>query len=359
MDTRHLRVDPRSPDPQAIEAAAAALRAGGLVVFPTETVYGVAARADRPEAVEALRRAKGRDADKPLTVHLARADAPPASRWHRFGDLPPAAVRLLRRRVPGPITLVLRELDRGWTGFRVPDDPVAEALLAAVGAPVVASSANAAGEEPAVSGSDASIFAAGRAAVCLDAGPTRLGAPSTVVRVPDEGPAEILREGAVPAGEVLLDAARQVLTVCTGNLCRSPLAAALYGAALARRLHCTSGELLARGHAVISAGTAAVAGHPATPETVESARVRGLDLRPHRSRTLTLRLLDAADRVFVMERAQRERILEFLPEAASKVDLLDPRGGDVPDPFGRGMEAYARTAERIERAVEARAAEDA
>jgi protein-tyrosine phosphatase len=179
-----------------------------------------------------------------------------------------------------------------------------------------------------------------------------------VVRVPDEGPVEVLREGAVPAAEVLVDAARQVLMVCTGNLCRSPLAESLYRASLARRLRCGPEDLLVRGRAVLSAGTAAVAGHPATPETVDAGRVRGLDLRRHRSRTLTLRLLDAADRVFVMERVQRERILEFVAESAGKVDLLDPRGGDVPDPFGRGTEAYARTAEILDRAVEARVAEE-
>jgi len=358
VETRVLRVAPRHPDPAAVSAAAAALREGRLVVFPTETVYGIAARADLPAAVEALRRAKGRDADKPLTVHLPRAETPPASRFHRFGDLPPAALRLIRRRLPGPLTLVLRELERGPTGFRVPDDPVAEAVLASVGAPVVASSANASGEEPAVTGSDAAIFAAGQAAICLDAGPTRLRAPSTVVRIPDEGPAEVLREGAIPAAEVLLDAARQVLFVCTGNLCRSPLAAALFGAALARRCGVPPRDLLARGRAVLSAGTAAVAGHPATPETVEAARVRGLDLRSHRSRTLTPGLLDSADRVFVMERSQRETILEFSAGDARKVALLDPDGGDIPDPFGRGPEAYARAAALLERAVEARVAEE-
>lgn len=358
MNTRFFRVSPRRPDPEAVETAAVALRDGLLVVFPTETVYGLAARADVPAAVEALRRAKGRDADKPLTVHLPRALVPPDSRWFRFGTLPGAALRLIRRRLPGPLTLVLREEERGDTGFRVPDDPVAEAVLAEAGVPIVASSVNPAGEEPAVTGTDASIFAAGKAAVVLDAGPTRLGRPSTVVRVVPGGPVEILREGAIPSAEILLDAARQVLFVCTGNLCRSPFAAALFEAALARRLGCGPGDLLSRGLAVLSAGTAAEAGHPATPETVDAARVRGLDLRAHRSRPLTPHLLDAADRVFVMESAQRARLLEFAPDAAAKVQLLDPTGRDVPDPFGRGPETYARIADLLERTVEARAGEE-
>jgi len=355
VNTRVLRVSPRRPDPEAVETAAAALREGLLVVFPTETVYGLAARADVPAAVEALRRAKGRDAEKPLTVHLPRALAPPASRWFRFGTLPEPALRLVRRRLPGPLTLVLPVEGGGFTGFRVPDDPVAEAVLAEAGVPVVATSVNPSGEEPAVTGSDAAIFSSGKAAVVLDAGPTRLRRPSTVARVGPDGRVEVLREGAIPSADVLLDAARQVLLVCTGNLCRSPLAAALYEAALARRLGCGREDLLARGHAVLSAGMAAEAGHPATPETVDAARARGIDLRGHRSRPLTPHLLDSADRVLVMEGAQRSRLLEFAADAAGKVDLLDPSGRDVPDPFGRGPETYSRVADLIERAVEHRA----
>jgi tRNA threonylcarbamoyl adenosine modification protein (Sua5/YciO/YrdC/YwlC family) len=359
VDTRVFRISPRRPDPEAAETAAVALRRGRLVVFPTETVYGLAARADDPAAVRALRAAKGRDADKPLTVHLAREDTPPRSRWHRFGDLSPAAHRLVRRRLPGPLTLVLPELQRGPTGFRVPDDAVAQAVLSMAGVPVVATSVNPAGEDPAVTGADAAIFAAGKASVVLDAGPVRLGTPSTVVRALPGEPVAVLREGAIPVAEILRDAARQVLFVCTGNLCRSPLAAALFEAALERRLRCDGADLLSRGRASLSAGTAAEAGHPATPETVDAARARGRNLRGHRSRPLTPKDLDAADRIFVMEREQKALLLEFAPEAAGKVDLLDPAGQDIPDPFGRGPEAYARAAERIAAAVEVRAEDEA
>jgi len=88
---------------------------------------------------------------------------------------------------------------------------------------------------------------------------------------------------------------------------------------------------------------------------VDAARARGIDLRGHRSRPLTPHLLDSADRVLVMEGAQRSRLLEFAADAAGKVDLLDPSGRDVPDPFGRGPETYSRVADLIERAVEHRA----
>ena len=125
---------------------------------------------------------------------------------------------------------------------------------------------------------------------------------------------------------------------------------------MAARRGCTVGDLPSRGVAVLSAGTAADSGRPATPETLEQARVRGLDLSAHGSRPVTPGLLDRADRVFVVESAQRASILEFAPEAAERVYLLDPAGRDIPDPFGRGPEAYDAAARRIERAVAERLA---
>jgi L-threonylcarbamoyladenylate synthase len=355
VETRHLRVDPVRPDPAAVEAAGAALREGRLVVFPTETVYGIAARADDPLAVEALRKWKGREeGGKPLTLHLPSVEAVAA----RFPRLPAAAERLLRRRLPGPLTLVLPEPGGGTTGIRVPDDPVARAVLAAARCPVVASSVNRAGAPPATGGADAAVEAAGAASLVLDAGPSRLGRASTVVAFPGDGIA-ILRAGAIPARDVLEDAARILLFVCTGNLCRSPLAAALAADRLALRLGVPAADLPARGFACLSAGTAAVAGAPATPETVEAARVRGLDLGAHRSRPVTPGLLDRADRILVMERAHRGSLVEWAPDAAERIALLDPRGRDVPDPYGRGAEAYAAAAAMMERALEERLAGEA
>jgi protein arginine phosphatase len=346
VNTRLYRLDPARPDPAAVEAAARALRDGALVVFPTETVYGWAARADDPLAVRALRAAKGRDGEKPLTLHLPGLAALEA----RFAPLPPGAARLARRRLPGPFTLVLPDPAGGTTGVRVPDDATARAVLEAARCPVVATSVNLAGEPPAVTGSDAAITAAGKAAVVLDAGPSRLGKPSTVLAFRGEG-AEVLREGAVPAREALEDAARILLFVCTGNLCRSPLAAGLAERDLARRLGCAPADLPGRGWAVLSAGTAAVPGRSATPETVAEGRRRGVDLSAHRSRPLTPTLVDRADRVLVMEAAQRRTLLDFAPEARGRVAILASNGSDIPDPFGRGPESYGRTAALLETAV--------
>ncbi|MBI4227371.1 MAG: threonylcarbamoyl-AMP synthase, partial [Candidatus Omnitrophica bacterium] len=171
----------------------AVLRQGGLVVFPTETVYGVGARADDPSAVARLCEAKGRPADKPLTLHLATVEAARAVpvEW------PPAAQALARRFWPGPLTLVLRRRGAaGTVGVRVPRHPVAAALLAAARVPVVASSANRSGQ-PAPTTAEAAAQALGGAVErVLDAGPSAVGEPSTVVDCSGTAPV-IVRAGAL------------------------------------------------------------------------------------------------------------------------------------------------------------------
>jgi L-threonylcarbamoyladenylate synthase len=189
-------------DADAIKAAAACLAAGGLVAFPTETVYGLGADAGRGEAVARLYAAKGRPAFNPLIAHVA--DIAGARRIARFG---PAAERLAAAFWPGPLTLVLpKQSDCGVSDLalagldsvavRVPAHPVAQALLAAFGRPVVAPSANRSGH---VSPTDAAHVLAdlrGRIDLILDGGRCAVGVESTIVACLGE-PA-LLRPGGVP-----------------------------------------------------------------------------------------------------------------------------------------------------------------
>ncbi|HYW11859.1 MAG TPA: L-threonylcarbamoyladenylate synthase, partial [Longimicrobium sp.] len=142
-----LRLDPASPDPAALRQAADTLRRGGLVAFPTETVYGLGAHALDPAAVARIYTAKGRPGYNPLIVHVADADAARAltSAW------PDQAERLAEAFWPGPLTLVLPKYDSipdsvtaglPSVALRVPAHPVAHALLRLAGIPVAAPSAN-------------------------------------------------------------------------------------------------------------------------------------------------------------------------------------------------------------------------
>ncbi|HEV2956884.1 MAG TPA: L-threonylcarbamoyladenylate synthase [Xanthobacteraceae bacterium] len=197
-DTRTVRAD--GP---AIAEAARILAAGGLVAFPTETVYGLGADATDGAAVARLYAAKGRPTFNPLIVHVA--DRAAAQRLGRFDA---AASALAAAFWPGPLTLVLPKAhgcpvaELATAGLetvavRAPDHPVARALIEAVGRPLVAPSANRSGQLSPTTAAHVAADLNGRVDLILDAGPTRMGIESTIVACLSEPPV-LLRPGAVP-----------------------------------------------------------------------------------------------------------------------------------------------------------------
>lgn len=183
--------------PENIRRAAERTMAGDLVVIPTETVYGVAARADSPAALARLCTAKGRDESK----HLARfADGLDAVR--RAGiRVETVAEKLAAAFWPGPLTLVLPNPAGGWDGFRMPDHPVALAWLRRLDFLPAVTSANRSGAPPARTAAEAWAALGPHVALVLDAGPARGGAASTVVRL-RAGAIEILRAGPIGCAEL-------------------------------------------------------------------------------------------------------------------------------------------------------------
>jgi L-threonylcarbamoyladenylate synthase len=201
-----ITVDPQCPEADRIERAAAVIRAGGLVAFPTETVYGLGADGLDAAAVARIYEAKGRPPEKGLILHLAETE----ELEPLVQEIPAAARKLLSKFAPGPLTLVLRAravvpaITRGGgetVAVRWPDHPVARALIRAAGRPIAAPSANPSGEPPPTEAAEVARSLAGRIDMVLDGGPTRLGIASTLVDLTGAMPA-ILREGAVPAAAV-------------------------------------------------------------------------------------------------------------------------------------------------------------
>ena len=193
-------------DPAAIREAAALLRSGELVAFPTETVYGLGADALDPAAVARIFAAKERPSFDPLIVHLADA-AGVGDHAEATDATDPRVARLAARFWPGPLTLVLRRRDHipgivtaglPTVGLRVPDHPVALALIRAAGVPVAAPSANRFGRVSPTRASHVVRGLGSRVRLILDGGPCRVGIESTVVLLAD-GRAALLRPGGVPA----------------------------------------------------------------------------------------------------------------------------------------------------------------
>lgn len=200
-----VRVDPVHPDPAVIGRAARLLADGGLVAFPTETVYGLGANALDQRAVASIYEAKGRPSYNPIIAHLPDAEA--VRPW--VADWPVAAEELARRFWPGPLTLVLPR--RGAVAeavtagldtlaVRVPSHPVARAVLGACDFPVAAPSANLSTRVSPTTGGHVARGLEGRVGLILDGGPTPVGIESTVVSLV-ERPA-LLRPGIIAAAEI-------------------------------------------------------------------------------------------------------------------------------------------------------------
>ena len=190
-----------------VAAAVDALRAGELVAFPTETVYGLGADAANPEAVQRLFAVKGRPADHPVIVHVAHA-----RQLDELGrDVRDAAHRLADEFWPGALTIVVERNPgrvvarvtggRATVGLRVPDHPLARALLDAFGGGVAAPSANRFGRVSPTTAQHVRADLGDDVRAVLDGGPCRVGVESTIVDVTSEEPA-ILRLGGVGRAEV-------------------------------------------------------------------------------------------------------------------------------------------------------------
>jgi L-threonylcarbamoyladenylate synthase len=187
----------QAPTNETLATAARLLKAGGVAVIPTDTVYGIAAHPACPSAVARVCTIKGRPSGKPIALLASDADAVAA-----FGaTLPPAAQRLAAAYWPGALTLVL-PCGAIHEGFRVPNHDATRALIAACGGTLRVTSANLSGTMPATSAVDALKDVGLEADLVIDGGVSPGGVASTVVKVDADGTLTVLREGAIPAADI-------------------------------------------------------------------------------------------------------------------------------------------------------------
>lgn len=337
-----------SVDYKALSECVSILDKGGIVGFPTETVYGLGANSDNSKALKRLWELKKRPQNKPFTMHIS-----PLQRIDDFtADNSTEVYKLIDKFWPGPLTLIVAGKKRGETiGLRCPSSRIAQDLINRSTHTLVATSANLSGSPAAIEAQDVLGNFADKVEAIIDAGRTKLALESSIVdlSIRPVGYPRIAVISKERIEKVL--STKVVLFVCTGNSCRSVMAKAL----LEKRIK-ESGKPNIE---VIDAGTGTFGGMFPTAQTIELLAREGIDISAHTSAQLTRRIVRKSDLILVMSKMHREQILSIEPQAKEKVFLLkefafgrgvgDP---DIPDPIGQDMETYESCFRTIKQSIE-------
>ena len=343
MKTKVLPINAKQPEPERILEAARAVHEGGLVVFPTETVYGIAADCANPLAMKRLREVKRRTEGKPFSVMIGQKEL--IRNYTSYSD--PKLFKLIDRYWPGPLTVILPAERAGETiGIRVPDHPVALRLVQNAHCTIAAPSANIEGNPPPCTCEEAMRDLDGLVDLALDSGAVDIGTASTIVDFCQASPT-VVREGVITQEDV--DRATQtkhILFVCTGNSCRSVMAEYLFRQMLMDR----------RDVVVSSAGTGVIFQTSASQEALNVLKEKGIDAAGHLSQPVTNMLLKRSDIIFVMTRSQRAQVLERVPVVEQRVYLLGEFQDqpirrdsdlDIQDPIGKSHSEYQQSRDMI------------
>lgn len=335
-----VKIDAYDPEMSRIREVAQACRDNKIIVFPTETVYGIGGRMGMPGIEGRLRELKGRPDHKPFAYHIAD--------WRMLESLgvvqTPAFRFMARRFWPGPVTLIVKNLDGQKIGIRFVRNKIVNFLISEVREPLVATSANKSGEPAPHTAQQAKKNLEGAFDCLIDGGRTEYMQDSSVVDLSEAIP-QMLRVGAQreevekAAGQIRsgMFPRKKILIVCTGNTCRSPMAEGWLKHELDKRGLSVQIE-------VSSCGVGSREGLPVTPEAELVMRNLEINLREHRSHLCRVSDIWGADLILAMSRQHALEVEQLWGPARERTLILD-----VSDPIGMDLRTYESTFSEIEK----------
>ncbi|MCA9400996.1 MAG: threonylcarbamoyl-AMP synthase [Candidatus Omnitrophica bacterium] len=347
MKTEIIQVNPDFPDLDVMSRCGKIIRQGGLIVFPTETVYGIAADFNNPKAMQRLRGVKKRADHKPFSILISQKFL--LSNYSPTTD--PKIYKIIDQFWPGPLTVIVPSKEEEKSiGLRMPDHEIALKIVEESRCTIAAPSANFEGDVPPVTCQQAMRKLDGLVDLAIDGGEASVGQGSTIVNLTGDE-LSILREGSISKGELEETAnTKTILFVCTGNSCRSVMAEYLLKDMVKNR-----GDL-----EIVSAGTSVFLQAQASGDTISVLKEKGVDATRHYSQPLNPVLLKKSDLIFVMTRMHRQQILDRVPSVEKRVYLLREFANipanwtgdvDIPDPMGKNHAAYKDCVNVIQEAL--------
>lgn len=364
----YYKIDPLKPDRNVLNRTIEVLRSGGIIVYPTNTLYGLGVDAFNLKALERLFIVKQRTMDQPVSLMVASIE----QLVQLFARTDERQQKVLRKLLPGKFTVILESKfkqnlayfasgpSKTKVGFRVAELPFNQKLLIKFGNPISSTSANVAGKPNAKTVQEIIAQFGDRLDLILDAGPTPDLKGSTIIDLA-KNPFLMLREGSVNLSQVkkiiapekvLKRKEKFVITfVCSGNICRSPMAEGILKKFLSR----TKFKNLV---VVQSAGTLELTSGPAHPNAISVARLLGVDIAAHQARTITREMVEQSDLIIAMALNHFEFLKSNFPDQAEKVVLLktwERKTGignpSIPDPIGHDINFFEKVAEEIKNEI--------
>ncbi|HID38440.1 MAG TPA: threonylcarbamoyl-AMP synthase [Calditrichaeota bacterium] len=360
----YYKIDPNKPDKKIIAKAAAVLKSGGIIAYPTDTLYGLGVDALNEKALSRLYLLKQRGGKTPVSLMVYDLK----SIEEYSGKLEPEIKEYLKKLLPGKITVLLPRKDKDVLpdlfritkgkklGFRIPGHNVCSALSKAFPNPITTTSANISGKPNAVNVQAIIAQFGDKLDLILDAGPVTAKQGSTIIDF-TKIPFLVMREG-----QVSLKILRQKLPgvplrkrkekftitfICSGNICRSPLAMGILRAMLARTKYRKVVE-------VDSAGTLNLAGQRVHEYSYEVAKENKIDLAKHISRPITDRMMQNAQLIICMALNHYTHLRSIYPQYRDKIIMLKqwkrPKNLSNPsiaDPIGHPRDFFGETYREI------------